>query len=435
MAREIRRVVVLGANGAMGSGSGAVFAAAGIPTMFLARSRDKAEAGRKRAESMVKSTAISKFIEVGSYDELEAEVAKADLVFEAVAEDLEVKREVFARVDAARKADSIIATVSSGLSIAAMCAGQSDGFRRHFLGIHFFNPPNVIVGCELIGHAGTDPAVMAFVRELLAGPLGREVVETSDTPAFCGNRVGFKVLNEVAQLAEEHGVAFIDALIGPHTGRAMAPLVTVDFVGWDVHRAIVDNLHANTRDEAHAAFALPGYMASLMDAGHLGNKTPAKGGFYRTEGKGKDAVRLVLDARTRDYRPLAEVAVPLPPFVAQMKAQIRVGRYRAAMDAMDAGTGAAADLMRKVVLGYVSYGLSRVGEVVARPRDVDRIMGFGFNWAPPSVLVDAIGARRTIGLLDRAGLLVPRVVVEAAEKNLNLFDEPEVDRGRFFVAA
>jgi len=72
---------------------------------------------------------------------------------------------------------------------------------------------------------------------------------------------------------------------------------------------------------------------------------------------------------------------------------------------------------------------------VARPRDVDRIMGFGFNWAPPSVLADAIGARRLIGLLDRAKLLVPRVVVEAAEKNLNLFDEPEVDRGRFFVAA
>ncbi|MBE7450991.1 MAG: hypothetical protein HS111_19490 [Kofleriaceae bacterium] len=69
-----------------------------------------------------------------------------------------------------------------------------------------------------------------------------------------------------------------------------------------------------------------------------------------------------------------------------MKAAIRVGRYRAAMDAMCEATGAEADLLRRVVLGYVSYGLCRVGEVVARPRDVDRIMGFGFNWAPPSVL-------------------------------------------------
>src|SRR5687768_7759959 len=134
MARAIRRVVVLGANGAMGSGSGAVFAAAGIPTVFLARTRDKAEAGRTRAEQMVKSTAISALIEVGTYDDLEREVGNADLVFEAVSEDLDIKRTSFARVDRARKPDAIVGTVSSGLSIAAMCAGQSDGFRKHFLG-------------------------------------------------------------------------------------------------------------------------------------------------------------------------------------------------------------------------------------------------------------------------------------------------------------
>lgn len=431
----MRKVVVLGANGAMGSGSGAVFAGVGIPTVYLARTRDKAESGRARAEGMVKSTAISKYISVGSYDDLEREVAEADLIFEAVAEDLAVKRDVFARVDRVRKPDAIVATVSSGLSIAAMCAGQSEAFRRNFLGIHFFNPPTVIVGCELIPHVGTDAAVVEYVRELLARRLGREVIETSDTPAFCGNRVGFKVLNEVAQLAEAHGVAFIDALIGPHTGRAMAPLVTIDFVGWDVHQAIVDNLHANTRDEAHAAFALPGYMGKLIAGGHLGRKTPAKGGFYRSEGKGKAAVQFVLDAARGDYRPLAEVAVALPPFVDQMKTQIRVGRYGAAMDVMVDADGPAADLMRHVVLGYISYGLSRVGDVVERPRDVDRIMGFGFNWAPPSVLVDAIGARRTLQLLERVSLPVPRVVVEAAERNLNLFDEPEVDRGRFFIAA
>jgi 3-hydroxyacyl-CoA dehydrogenase len=429
MARAIRKVVVLGANGAMGSGSGAVFAAAGIPTVFLARTRDKAAAGRTRAEKMVKSTAIAKLIEVGSYSEdLERECAGADLIFEAVAEELAIKREFFTRVDKVRRPDAIVATVSSGLSIAAMCAGTSESFQKHFLGIHFFNPPNVIVGCELIGHAGTDPGVLGFVRDLLAGPLGREVVETTDTPAFAGNRVGFKVLNEVAQLAEEHGVAYMDALIGPHTGRAMTPLVTVDFVGWDVHQAIVDNLYANTSDEAHEAFRLPAYMQKLIAAGHLGNKTKDKGGFFKTEGK----AQLVLDPKSLEYRPAAPVE--LPPFVAQMKAEIHVGRYRQAMDAMCDATGPAADLLRKVVLGYVSYGLNRVGDVVVRARDVDRIMGFGFNWAPPSVLVDAIGARRTVTLLEKARLPVPRVVIEAAEKSIHLFDEPEVDRGRFFFA-
>jgi 3-hydroxyacyl-CoA dehydrogenase len=238
------------------------------------------------------------------------------------------------------------------------------------------------------------------------------------------------VLNEAAQLAEQHGVAYIDAVIGPHTGRAMPPLTTIDFVGWDVHKAIVDNLYANTKDEAHANFALPGYMQALIDAGHLGAKTPDKGGFFRREGDAS----LVLDPATRAYRPAAEVVKELPELVLRMKGLHRVGRYREAMALFAEADGADADLMRRVVLGYISYGLMRVGEVVKAPRDVDRIMGFGFNWAPPSVLVDVIGAREVIGLIEAAKLPVPPVLVDAAEKHRPLWNEPTVDAGRFFFA-
>jgi 3-hydroxyacyl-CoA dehydrogenase len=428
--RQIRKVVVLGANGAMGAGSGEVFAAAGIETVFLARTRAKAEEGRKRAEKLAKSTAVGRFISVGSYDEdLARAVPDADLIFEAVSEDLEVKRGFFAKIDKLRRPDAIVATVSSGLSIATMAATGGESFARHFLGIHFFNPPNVIVGCELIPHAGTDLLVLADVTTLLSGRLGRELVRTSDTPAFCGNRVGFKVLNECAQLAEKYGAAYIDALIGPHTGRAMAPLATIDFVGWDVHQAIVDNVFAHTRDEAHAAFALPRYMKELIAAGTLGDKTPDKGGFFR---KQKGGPTLALEAASGRHAP-SEVAVP--EVARKMKALHHVGRYREAFELFAEATGADAELMRRVILGYVSYGLNRVGEVVEAPADVDRIMGFGFNWAPPSVLVDLIGARRAVKLLEAARLPVPRVVVDAAERNQRLFDAPHVDVGRFFHGA
>ena len=424
-----QRAVVLGANGAMGAGSGAVFAAAGVPTTFLARTRDKAIAGRERAEDMLKSTAIRALIDVGSYDDdLARAVAEADLILEAVVEDLDAKRAMFEKVDRHRKPDAIVATVSSGLSIAAMCRDRSPGFGRSFLGMHLYNPPNVIVGCELIAHPGTDPEVVAAARRFLVERGGREVVETSDTPAFAGNRVGFRVLNEVAQLAEEHGVAFMDALIGPHTGRAMAPLQTIDFVGWDVHRAIVDNLHATTADEARAAFVLPSYMARLIAAGHLGAKTPDKGGFYRTQGK----ERLVLDPKSGSYGPPPRLE--LPPFVARMRALHRVGRYRDALDVLATAQGPEADLARRVVLGYVSYGLGRVGDVVREPRDADRIMGFGFNWAPPGLLADFLGLKRTVTLLEVARLPVPRVLVDAAERRHPLFAEPHVDHGRFFFA-
>jgi 3-hydroxyacyl-CoA dehydrogenase len=105
------------------------------------------------------------------------------------------------------------------------------------------------------------------------------------------------------------------------------------------------------------------------------------------------------------------------------------------MEVLCTASGVEADLLRRVMLGYISYGLGLVGEVVARPRDVDRIMGFGFHWAPPSMLVDAIGAARTIELLEGARLPVPRPVIDAATRKCALFDEPTIDGARFFAAA
>jgi len=436
--RSIKKIVVLGANGAMGVGTGAVFAAAGIPTQFLARTLEKAEAGRARAEQLTKGKA-ARSISCGTYEtDLAHALADADLVFEAVSEDPAAKREVLSRVDTLLEDAAtmpVIGSVSSGLSIGELCADRSPRFRSHFLGIHLFNPPTVLVGCELVPHAATDPGVVAVARDFLSSVLGRQVVETRDTPAFAGNRVGFKVLNQVAQLAEEHGVAFMDQLVGPHTGRALPPLATIDLVGWDVHKAIVDNLFARTHDIAHDCFKLPAYMQRGIAAGHLGRKTRDKGGFFRIEGKGEAAQHFVLDPRTGDYRPLAERAPPIPACVERMKAAIRTGRYAGAMEVMCISESREAALLRRVMLGYISYGLGLVGEVVDRPRDIDRIMGFGFNWAPPGLLVDAIGPGRTIILLEKARLPVPTCIIDSAIHMRPLFDEPSVDRARFFAAA
>jgi 3-hydroxyacyl-CoA dehydrogenase len=430
--RSIRKVVILGANGAMGSGSGAVFAAAGIPTVFLARTLEKAEAGRTRAEQLAKGKIAPHAIVCGSYaSDLGHAIADADLIFEAVAEDLATKREVFSLIDRLRNENTIVASVSSGLSIGGMCSDRSAGFRESFLGIHFFNPPTVIVGCELIPHAGTDPGVVAVVRELLTTVARREVVETRDTPAFAGNRLGFKVLNEVAQLAEQHGVAFMDQLVGPHTGRALAPLATIDLVGWDVHKAIVDNLYRATHDVAHEQFQLPAYMQRGIEAGVLGRKT--KRGFFRLEGTKPNLRQFELVPATGEYRELPQIAA-LPPFVERMRSALKTGRYTGAIEVLCTAEGREADLLRQILLGYISYGLGLVGEVVERPRDIDRIMGFGFNWAPPGMLVDAIGPGRTIVMLERAKLPVPHAVLEAATHQRPLFDEPSIDSSRFFAA-
>src|SRR5271166_5170914 len=125
--RRIEHVVVLGANGAMGFGSGALFTTAVPKVTFLARTRDKAQQGLQSAIQAVRSSTVAQRVEVGDYEaDFEAAVAKADLVFEAVTEDLEIKRQFYARVDKVRRPDSIVASVSSGLSINALAAGRSE---------------------------------------------------------------------------------------------------------------------------------------------------------------------------------------------------------------------------------------------------------------------------------------------------------------------
>jgi 3-hydroxyacyl-CoA dehydrogenase len=431
--RKIEKVTVLGANGTMGYGSAALFTQAVPEVTFLARTKTKAEEGLGAAIKQVRSPTVANRAKVGSYDDdLEAAVSGADLVFEALTEDLAVKKEMFDKVEKFRRDDSIVATVTSGLSINALCEGRSESFRRHFLGLHFFNPPNVIVGTELIAGNETDPEIVDFVEAFSRVRLGREMIRTADTPAFAGNRVGFKVLNQAAQLAEQLGPVLVDRLIGPYTGRAMTPLATIDLVGWDIHRAIVDNVFENTDDEAHLANRLPGYMDRLMEKGVLGNKT-GRGFFHRDEEK----KQYVLDPASSDYRPVSEISLPDLSYIDDVSRLYAEGRYREGMQVFLNADGHEAAVARRAIAGYVSYAFHRVGEVTETIDGIDRIMGMGFNWAPPSVLVDMMGgAAAAVGMIEKAGVPVPPVLEEAAKAGepKRFFDNPRINIGRFFVA-
>ena len=441
---QLRQVVVLGANGAMGAGSAALFAGGGADVTLVARDLGKCEGALAAIQSIAKSERIADDIESMTYaDGMETVLADADLIFECLAEDMELKRATFAQVDAARPPDAIVATVSSGLSIAGMAEGLSEGFRKHFAGIHLYNPPHMMTGVELIPHPDMDSALVESLKRVLTERFGRQVVVCADMPAFAGNRIGFKVLNEVAQLAGKHGVELMDTLVGPYTGRAMAPLATIDLVGWDVHQAIVENVAANVQDEAGAAFVMPEYMVRLVQRGHLGNKTPELGGFYRrvigegrlTEGSHGRIEDQVLDPASLRY--VARLGPPKIPFVEEVRDLHRRGRYREGVQHFMAAEGAEADIAKRVILGYISYALNRVGpsEVVQSAADVDRIMTSGFNWAPPSAYVDLIGPKETRTLMERYNLRVPAIVEAAArgEVPTPLFNLPFVHAGRYFA--
>ena len=386
--RKIERVVVLGANGTMGYGSAALFTQAVPEVTFLARTKAKAEAGLAAAIKQVRSPTVATRSKTGSYDDdLASACANADLIFEALTEDFDLKKDIFDKIEAARRDDSIVATVTSGLSINSLCEGRSDSFRKNFLGLHFFNPPNVIVGTELIAGNDTDPAV----------------------------------------------VDFVDAFSQIRLGREMVPLTTVDLVGWDIHRAIVDNVYANTSaatDEAYETNKLPDYMAKLIDKGVLGNKSGS--GFFKKDGK----KRLVLDPASGNYTPEEDIKLPDLGYIDQVAALHRDGRYKEGMQVFLNAEGEYAKKARGVIAGYIAYAFQRVGEVTETIDGIDRIMGMGFNAAPPSVLVDTIGAQGTVDMIAEAGLAVPSALAEAAKTGepKRFFHHRRINVGKFFVA-
>jgi 3-hydroxyacyl-CoA dehydrogenase len=219
-------------------------------------------------------------------------------------------------------------------------------------------------------------------------------------------------------------------VVGPYTGRALTPLGTIDLVGWDIHRAIVDNVYEKTNDEARDTHRLPDFMAKLMDKGVLGDKTG--GGFFKRDGKKK----LALDIASGDYRPVSEIALPDLGYIDEVSALYNQGRYEEGMQVFLAADGDEAAIARKVVAGYIAYSFNRVGEVAESINDIDRIMGMGFNWAPPSVLVDTMGAAAAVELIEKAGLAVPAALTAAAKSGepKRFFEHPSINVGRFFVA-
>jgi 3-hydroxyacyl-CoA dehydrogenase len=433
---DIRTVTVLGANGTMGALCGGVLAQCGLEVFFLAREERRARAGLEAAVEQARSEHIGKNVVCADYGELPRALGRSQWVLECLAEDAALKHEFFAQVDRRRRPRTIVSTVSSVLSVAELAAGRSEDFRRHFFGTHFYNPPARLPAVELVPHAEVEPALVRGLADFLARRLRRVVVPTADTPGFAGNRIGFQLMNEAALLVGEWGVETVDYLYGPYTGRKMAPLATIDLVGLDVHREIVNRIARCTADERRATFRLPPFVDDMVEAGRLGNKTPETGGLYRAAPDGGRP--LVFDPTTKGYRPAREVRLP---FVEEAKACVRVGEYRRALDIVKGASGPEADISRRALSGYVSYAFHRIGEVTEASlgiEGIDQVMVYGFAWAPPSAVVDMLGGpKETISLIRACDLPVPASLEALAHGGPGgrgrLFTR--ANPGQFFLAA
>ncbi|MEU2745738.1 3-hydroxybutyryl-CoA dehydrogenase [Streptomyces collinus] len=275
--REIRSVGVAG-SGTMASGIAEVFAKAGYEVVLAARSSEKAQTakarigkslarsvdkGRMTAESAAET--LDRITATGTYDDF----AGVDLAVEAVAEDLEVKRQLFAALDKVCKPGAILATTTSSLPVVA-CA-RATSRPQDVIGMHFFNPAPAMKLVEVVRTVLTADDVHATVREV-CGRIRKHPVDCGDRAGFIVNALLFPYLNNAIKMVQEHYATLddIDAAMKLGGGYPMGPFELLDVVGLDVSLAIEKVLHREFRDPGLAPAPL---LEHLVAAGCLGRKT------------------------------------------------------------------------------------------------------------------------------------------------------------------
>ena len=279
---DINTVGVVGA-GTMGSGIAQVFAQAGfkvclvdVAEPMLGRARETILKSLGRLVGKGKMTEADQAATLGRIStatSLDA-LAEAELVVEAIAEDLDAKRAVFATLDALAKDETLLASNTSSLSITTLASATNR--RDRVLGMHFMNPVPLMPLVELIRGQGTSQETMRTAVELCAR-LGKTPVEAEDYPGFIANRILMPMINEAIYAVME-GVGTpeaIDTVMRLGMNHPMGPLTLADFIGLDVCLAIMNVLHEGLGDSKYRPCPL---LRRMVAAGQLGRKSGQ--GFY-----------------------------------------------------------------------------------------------------------------------------------------------------------
>jgi 3-hydroxyacyl-CoA dehydrogenase len=428
MNKEIKTVAVLGASGTIGSLTGGILAQNGIHVYFLSRTREGSQKGLNRAIKQARSEVIAKFVTCGDYDSLlEKACGQADWILECVAEDMAVKKQMYEKIDALRRPDSIVSSTTSSLPLEELPKGQSENFCTHFLSTHFYNPPGKMLACELTGQTKTDPAVVNFMHQFLEKKLRRVVIPVKPAAAFAGNRIAFLLFARITELVQQFGVEMMDYLIGPYTGRLLSPLATIDLVGLDIHKAIILNLQNYTQDAMHGKLTIPVYVDKMIAAGLLGNKTRGKGGFYKKLESGQFCY---YDPASSRYIPAFG---PHIQFVERAKNLIHLGRYNETFDEILNTTGPETQIVREILATYIAYSYMLIGEVTDKKygiEGIDKVMSAGFHWAGPSLMVHMLGGnQKAAELIQSADLAVPQTL-----RTDTTWKKYYFNAGKYFIA-
>jgi len=444
MNRRIEKAVVLGA-GTMGSRIAAHFANAGLPCILLdivppnlpadapAGERNKIvraglDAAKKSKPAAFFTAALAEKIAVGNFDDDLARCAEADWIIEVVAENLEIKRKLLARVAQFRKPGAIVTTNTSGLPVHLIAEGMPEEFQQHWAGTHFFNPPRYLKLVEVIPGPKTSKEVVDSLSEFCDRRLGKGVVVAKDTPNFIANRIGtFSMLNALRLMGSlGMTVEEVDACTGPAVGwPKSATFRTADIVGLDVLVHVVKNIYETApNDESRESYKVPALVEEMVKRGWLGDKT-GQGFYKKVKGEGEKEI-LTLDVNTLEYRARQKARFAS----LEMGKAIEDTRDRLRALVSSVLEGQKGDKAQQFLWGSLSemclYAARRVPEISDNVVDVDRALRWGFAWElGPFEIMDAIGVKAFAGQVQKEGRTLPPVIERILASGRKGFYESE----------
>ncbi len=378
----VRKAAVLGA-GVMGAQIAAHLANANVPVVLFdlpAKEGDKNGIVGKALDGLKKldpaplaNKGKLKFIDAANYEEHLSLLAGCDLVIEAIAERMDWKNDLYAKIAPHLAANAVIASNTSGLSINTLAEGLPEAVRPRFCGIHFFNPPRYMHLVEIIGTRSTDAGTLDALETWLTSRLGKGVIRALDTPNFVANRIGVFSILAVMHHTAAFGLGFdeVDALTGPRIGRPKsATYRTADVVGLDTLAHVVNTMQSTLpNDPWHAYFTNPVWLQGLIAKGALGQKT--RGGIYRKQGKDIQ----VLDLAAQDYRTSGGAIAD------EIAAILKIKNPAEKFAALRSSAHPQGQFLWAIFRDIFHYAAVQLEHVADNARDLDFAMRWGFGWA------------------------------------------------------
>lgn len=454
MSKRITKAGVIGA-GVMGATIAAQLANVGIDTVLLdmvppeLTDNDKKKnltkdsvafrnkLGQSGLAAALKSKPASFYIPenarritVGNTEDHLAWLGNVDWIIEVVIERLDIKREVFKRIESVLTPGTIVSSNTSGIPARDMCEGRSEIFRKHFAITHFFNPPRYMKLLELVAGPDTLPEVIARLAETGEQTLGKGIVYAKDTPNFVANRIGTYSFFCAVKAMMDFGLTIetVDKLTGPIIGYPRsASFRTTDLVGLDTLLHVAENVYNGAPDdEKREMFSPPDFILRMVEKKLLGEKT-RQGFFKKTKNREGKKQILSLDHNTLEYTPQQKV-----DFASLETAKNLPGTAQKIRSLYYAGDPAGQFTFRTLSESFI-YAANRIPEIADDIINVDNAMKWGFGRKiGPFETWDAVDLDHSVQKMVAAGYEIPAWVQEMLDRGISAFYRKEAGKAYYY---